>query len=167
VNGCDLTPSTLTRSSEHEYSYLTARKRHPSTLYRTPATTPKAFHKESGHILSRGRQIMCIRLWHAPRIFSKISWRVEISVVLRARRNPTRCPPALFHFFALPFFNELAIHSSWKTKQRETPVVDAFTRVSLVVYGDDQFANLSVPFQNATATSHTRVSQTIRRSEFL
>jgi len=54
-----------------------------------------------------------------------------------------------FNFFALFFFNELGIHSSWEAKQRDTPVVGAFTTVSLVVYGDDQFANLSVSFQNA------------------
>jgi len=37
------------------------------------------------------------------------------------------------------------MHSSWEAKQRDTPEVGAFTHVSLVVYGDDQFANLSVP----------------------
>jgi len=33
LNGCDLTLSTRTQSSEQEYSYLTASKRHPSTPY--------------------------------------------------------------------------------------------------------------------------------------
>jgi len=36
-----------------------------------------------------------------------------------------------------------------ETKERDAPVVDAFTPVALSVYGDDQFANLSVPLQNA------------------
>jgi len=41
------------------------------------------------------------------------------------------------------------MHSSWEAKQRDAAVVGSFTPVSLFVYGDDQFANLSVPFQNA------------------
>jgi len=41
------------------------------------------------------------------------------------------------------------MHSSWETKQRDAAVVVSFTPVSLFVYGDDQFANLSMPFQNA------------------
>ena len=40
-----------------------------------------------------------------------------------------------FNYFALSFFNELGIHSSWEDEQRDTPVVGAFTPVSLVVYG--------------------------------
>jgi len=51
-----------------------------------------------------------------------------------------------FNYFALSFCNELGTHSSWEAKKRDTPVVGAFTPVSLVVNGDDQFANLSVPF---------------------
>jgi len=54
-----------------------------------------------------------------------------------------------FNYFAFIFFNELGIHSSWEAKERDTPVVDAFNPVSLVVYGDDQFANFSVPFHDA------------------
>jgi len=41
------------------------------------------------------------------------------------------------------------MHSSWETKQRDAAVVDSFTPVSIFVYGDDKFANHSVPFQNA------------------
>ena len=54
-----------------------------------------------------------------------------------------------FYYFALYFFNELVIHSSWEAKQRDIPVVGAFTPACLVAFVDDQFANLSVPFQNA------------------
>ena len=39
--------------------------------------------------------------------------------------------------------------SSWETKQRHASVVGPFTPVSLFVYGDDEFANISAPFQNA------------------
>ena len=59
--------------------------------HRAPVTPPKAFHKEPGHIHSRGRQNMCISLWQSAcyQNFSKICWRVEIcSVILRARRQP-------------------------------------------------------------------------------
>jgi len=52
-------------------------------------------------------------------------------------------------FFALSFFNKLGIHSSWEAKQIDTLVFGAFTPVSHVVCGVDQFANLSVIFQNA------------------
>jgi len=41
------------------------------------------------------------------------------------------------------------MHSSWETKQRDAAVVGSFTPVSIFVYGDDQFANFSVTFQNA------------------
>ena len=41
------------------------------------------------------------------------------------------------------------MHFSWETKQREAAVVGSFTLVSIFVYGDDQFLNLSVPFQDA------------------
>jgi len=41
------------------------------------------------------------------------------------------------------------MNSSWETKERDAAVVGSFTPVSLFVYGDDQIANLSVPFQNA------------------
>jgi len=40
------------------------------------------------------------------------------------------------------------MHSSRETKQRDTAVVGSFTPVFLFVYVDDQFAILSVPFQN-------------------
>jgi len=41
------------------------------------------------------------------------------------------------------------MHSSWEAKQRDAAVAGSFTPASLFVYGDDQFANLSVSFQNA------------------
>jgi len=41
LNGCDLTLSTGTQSSEQENSYLTASKRHPSTPY--SHNTPNIF----------------------------------------------------------------------------------------------------------------------------
>ena len=56
-----------------------------------------------------------------------------------------------FYYFALSVFNERGIHFSRETKQRDTTAFCAFTPVSIVVYRDDQFANLSVPLQNAMA----------------
>ena len=41
------------------------------------------------------------------------------------------------------------MHSSRETKQRDAAVVGSFSPIFLFVYGDDQFAILSVPFQNA------------------
>jgi len=41
------------------------------------------------------------------------------------------------------------MHSSRETKQRDAAVVGSFTPVFLFVYGDDQFAILSLLFRNA------------------
>jgi len=59
--------------------------------------------------------------------------------------NRTGNHPALVQLFSWHH----GMHSSWETKQRYATVVGSFTPFSLFVYGDDQFANLSVPFQNA------------------
>jgi len=50
---------------------------------------------------------------------------------------------ALVQFLSRHF----AMHFSWEAKQRDATAVGSFTPVSLFVYGDDQLANLSVPFQ--------------------
>jgi len=71
VNGRDLTFLTWTQTSEQEYSDLTASNRRPSTPY--SRNTPKAFHEESGRMLSRGRQNMCRRFWHTPNISQKFA----------------------------------------------------------------------------------------------
>jgi len=103
MNSCDFTLSTRTQSSEQEYSYLTASKRHPSTPH--SRNTPKAFHKEPGHILSRGRQNMCIRLWQTSRIYRKFAgeWKLVLQCY-RRDENRTGCPPALLQLFRLIFF---------------------------------------------------------------
>jgi len=54
-----------------------------------------------------------------------------------------------FNYFEVSFYKALGVHFSRKAKDRDASVVGAFTPVSLSVYRDDQFANLSVPFQNA------------------
>jgi len=46
------------------------------------------------------------------------------------------------------FSRHLGIHSSWENKQRDAAVVASFTTVSLFVYGDGPFSNLSARFQN-------------------
>jgi len=53
-----------------------------------------------------------------------------------------------FNYFATSLCKALGVHSFREAKERDTPVVGAFTPVSLSVHRDDQFANLSVPFQN-------------------
>ena len=68
-----LTPSTRTQSFEQEYSHLTASKRHPSTPY----------SRNTLHSFSRGtrsyafpqsiKHVLCISLWHAPRISRKFA----------------------------------------------------------------------------------------------
>ena len=141
VHGCDLTRSTQT--SEQEYSYLTASKRHPSTPY--SRDTPQSFSRGTRSYTSRGRQNMCLLLWHAPRISWKFAeeWKFILKCCGRDE-NRTGCHTVLVQLFS----RHLGIHC-WEAMQRDVPAVGSFTPVSVVVYGDDQFVNLSVPFQNA------------------
>jgi len=54
-----------------------------------------------------------------------------------------------FNYCEVSFCKALDVHFSREVKDRDASVVGAFTPVSLSVYRDDQFAKLSVPFQNA------------------
>jgi len=87
LNSCDLTPSMRTKSSEQEYSYLTASKRHPSTLH--SRNTPQSFSRGiRSYTFPRSTKHVYTSL-ACSRDFSKICWRVEIcSKVLRPRRKP-------------------------------------------------------------------------------
>jgi len=58
------------------------------------------------------------------------------------------------------------MHSSWGTKQSGAAVVGSFTLISLFVYGDDQFVNLSVPFQNAMPLDTRPVTRGRKVGEF-
>jgi len=89
---------------------------------------------------------MCIRLWHTPRISRKFAgeWKFVLERYGHGE-NSTGYHPALVQLFS----RHLGIHTFWEVKQRDTPVVGLFTPVFHFVYGDDQFANLSVPFWNA------------------
>jgi len=141
---CDLTPSSRAQSSEQESSYLTASKRHPSIPYsrNTPrsisgGTRPYTFPRSTKHVYTS---------LAGSQDFSKICWRLEIcSAVLRTQRKP--------HWVSSSFGSIILAASrhrlSWEAKQRDAAVVGSFTPVSLFVDGDDQFANLSVLFQNA------------------
>jgi len=121
MNGCDFTPSTRTQSSEQENSYLTASKRHPSTSH--TRNTPNAFPK-----LFFGRLPGFIEnLLESANLFCNAAGATQTALGVRQ---------LCFNFFALSFFNKFGIHSSWEAEQRDTPVVGAFTPVSLVVYGE-------------------------------
>jgi len=65
MNDCVLTQPLRTQISEQEYNDLTASNRRQLTLY--SSTTPH-FPEEPGHMLFRGSQNMCRRLWHTPNI---------------------------------------------------------------------------------------------------
>ena len=119
MNGCDLAPSTRTQSSEQEYSYLTASKtRDPSTSY--SRNTPKAFRKERGHLLSRGRQNICIRLWQAEQSLRISRNLLESGNLFCSATGATKTAMGVlqlcFYYFALSFFNELGIHFSREAK---------------------------------------------------
>jgi len=73
--------------------------------HRSPATLLKTFHEERGRILSRGRQNMCKRLWHAFKISQKAAWRVKIwCVVVPPGRKPHWHHPASVKSFYVIFF---------------------------------------------------------------
>jgi len=78
LNGCDLTPSTRTQSSEQEYSYscLTASMRNPSTPY--SRNTPQSFSKRSRPYTFPISTKHVYTSLACPQDFSKICWRVEI-----------------------------------------------------------------------------------------
>ena len=66
----------------------------------TSATPPKAFLKEPSHVLSWGRQNMCMRLWQD---LSKICWRVEICSVIPQARRKTDWVSSSFAWNFLPY----------------------------------------------------------------
>ena len=59
-----------------EIQWLENQSQRPSTP--TPATLPKAFHKEPGYMPSRGRQSLLRGLWDTPKVFQNFSggWNV-------------------------------------------------------------------------------------------
>ena len=160
LNGCDLTPSTRTQSSEQEYSYLTASKRHPSTPHsrNTPqsfsrGTRPYTFPRSTKHVY---KSLAC------SQNFSKFCWRVEIcSVVLRPRQKP--------HWIS-PNFGSI-IFPSWHTRflgglaKRSPGSWSIHPCLPFCVSGRSicwSFGTLP----KRHATWHTRISQTIQRSKF-
>jgi len=68
VNGRDLTLPTRRQTSEQDYSDLTVNNSTGGRQHCTSATLTKGFHKEPGRMLSRGRQSVCRRLLHIPKI---------------------------------------------------------------------------------------------------
>ena len=104
VNGHDLTLPTQT--SEQEYRDLTASNRRPST--RTHGKLLKTFHKEPSRMLSRGRQIMCRRFQHTPKISQKFAGEWKCGVYCYARdENRTAYHSTLIQIFRGIFFQTL------------------------------------------------------------
>jgi len=67
LNGCDLTPSTGTQSSEQENSYLTPSKRHTSTS--SSHNTTQSFSRGTRpYTFPTSTKQVHTRLGHAPRI---------------------------------------------------------------------------------------------------
>jgi len=145
LNGCELTPSTRTQSSEQEYSYLMASKRHPSTPYSrnihqrfSRGTRLYTFPMSTKHVYVFGM---------LPGLLENL---LESENLVCRSTAATKSALVACHPTLVPIFSRhLAIHPSWETKQRDAPVVGSFTPVSHFAYGDDHFATLSVPFQNA------------------
>ena len=130
---------------EQEYSDLTLTD---GRQHHTPATLPKVFHEEPGHALSRLRQNMCIRLLHTPKISRKLLESGILFCCAKAAKTALGTIKLWFNYFPPSFYKALDVHFSRVVKERDAPVVVAWSPVSLSVYRDDQFANYSVPFQN-------------------
>jgi len=69
--------------------------------HHNPVTLLKAFHEEPGHMLFRGRQNMCIRLWHDPKISRKFAgeWNFVLLLCYGRDENRTGYHPALVQLF--------------------------------------------------------------------
>jgi len=96
---------------------------------------------------------------------------LESGILFCCATAATKTAPGIIllgsNYFAASFYKALGVHFSREAKERDASVAGAFTPVSLCVHWNDQFANLSVPFQNAKPLlSRTRVSQTIQGSKF-
>ena len=154
MNGYALTPLKWTQSSEQEYSYLTASTRHPTVL---PQHPPKLYTRNTVVYLPKVDETCEYVFGMLPGFLENLleSGNLFCSAT-GAKKTALDVLQLWFSYFALSFFNE--------AKQSDAPVVGAFNPVALVVYGDDQFASLSVPFQKHHDTWHTRVSQTILSS---
>jgi len=104
VNSCDLSPPTQTQTSEQESSDLTASNGRSHAGGRTHATLHKAFHKEPGRMLSRGRQSMWRRLQHSPKIYQNFAaeWNVACSATARTK-TALGITQLWFNYFAASF----------------------------------------------------------------
>ena len=117
--------------------------RHPVTPY--SRNTPQSFSQEPGYIFSRDRQSMCYVFGMLPGFVEKLLGSGNLFCSVTAATKTGGYHPALVPLFS----RHLGIHRPWKAKQRDALVVGSLTPVSIFVYGDDQFANRSVSFQNA------------------
>ena len=122
-------------------------------------------------MLSRARQNMCRRLWQCPRM-SKIFLESETLVcsVTTGTKTTLGIIQLWFNYFAASLLNALGIYFSWEAKERNAPVVAAFTPVSFIVYGDDHtslpiFRCSSRTPGHLTKLAHTSKNSLIQGSE--
>jgi len=88
---------------------------------------------------------MCRRLLNVPKISRKFvgEWNLFYCATT-ATKTALGIIQLWFDYFAASFFKALGVHFSREARERDAPVVGEFTPVSLSVYREDQFANLSV-----------------------
>ena len=163
----NLNTSTRTQSSEQEYSYLTARKRHSSTpyFYNTLENHPKFFTRNPAIYFPKVDKSWIDVFGMLPRFLKNL---LESGNLLCSATAATKTALGTTQLFEL-FSRHLGIHSSWVAKQRDAAVVGSLTPISLSVDGDDQFANLSVPFQNTMPldTHESAEPSTVLRSAII
>ena len=94
MTACDLTPST--GASIVSRNIVTWRPVRDGRQHHTPGTLPKAFHEELVHIISRGRQNMCIRLCDVAKISREFVGEWNFVLLCYGRdENRTGYHPAL------------------------------------------------------------------------
>ena len=131
--------STRTQSSEQKYSYLMARKRHPSTPYsrNTPqsfsrGTRPSTLPKSTKHVyksLACSQDLFC-----------------SATVAMKTALDVTKL--CFNHFRGILAY-------TLPRRLRITMLVASFIPVILFVYGDDQFANFWCPSKTPCHLTHS------------
>ena len=90
--------------------------------YRTPEALHKTFPERPGLMLSRGRQNMCRRLWHTPRISWILAgvWRMVCDATA-GTKTALDIHQLRFNYFAGSFFNALGVYFSRKAQDSGFP----------------------------------------------
>ena len=150
---CNLNTSTRTQSSEQEYSYLTARKRHSSTpyFYNTLENHPKFFTRNPAIYFPKVDKSWIDVFGMLPRFLKNL---LESGNLLCSATAATKTALGTTQLFQL-FSRHLGIHSSWEAKQKDAAVVGLFTPVSLFLCMETNLLIIHYRFRMPCHLTHT------------